>query len=165
MELSRKRKRALRRLQSDAEALWSEQRDVLDHATKVAREASRQAKTIAREDVSPRVRLAYDERIKPTVATSIAAGKQVARSAKADTSAKLSSAMTVLAAARDPRVREAVRKAAEKKNKSTGPGGYILLGLGLVAAAGLAYAVWQTLRADEDLWIEDEPEATTLDDL
>jgi hypothetical protein len=106
----------------------------------------------------------YQERIKPSVATSIAAGRQVVHSAKSDGSARMSSAMAILAAARDPRVREAVRKAAEKKN-SKGPGGYILLGLGVVAAAGLAYAVWQTLRADEDLWIEDEPEATTLDDL
>ena len=164
MELSRKRKRELRRLQADAETLWSEQRDVMDHAGRVAREASRQAKIIAREDVSPMVATTYQERIKPSVATSIAAGRQVVHNAKSDSSAKLSSAMAILAAARDPRVREAVRKAAEKKN-SKGPGGYILLGLGIVAAAGLAYAMWQTLRADEDLWIEDEPEATTLDDL
>ena len=36
-----------------------------------------------------------------------------------------------------------------------GPGRYILIGLGVVAFAGIAYAAWQTLRADDDLWIED----------
>jgi hypothetical protein len=41
--------------------------------------------------------------------------------------------------------------------KSTpGPGRYIVLGVGVVALAGIAYAVWQTLRADDDLWITDE---------
>ena len=25
-------------------------------------------------------------------------------------------------------------------------------------AAGVAYAAWQTLRADDSLWVEDEPE-------
>ncbi len=44
-----------------------------------------------------------------------------------------------------------------------GPGRYILIGLGIVAVAGLAYAVWQTMRADDDLWIEDEPEALDED--
>lgn len=37
-----------------------------------------------------------------------------------------------------------------------GAGKYILIGLGVVAAAAVAYAAWQTLRADDDLWIDDE---------
>ena len=28
---------------------------------------------------------------------------------------------------------------------------------GVLAAAGVAYAVWQTFRADDELWIADEP--------
>ena len=43
----------------------------------------------------------------------------------------------------------------EPPKKSAGPGRYILIGLGVVAAVGVAYAAWQTLRADDDLWIED----------
>jgi hypothetical protein len=43
--------------------------------------------------------------------------------------------------------------------KKSGPGKYILIGLGVVAVAGIAYAAWQTLRIDEDLWIEDLGEA------
>ena len=71
---------------------------------------------------------------------------------------------SVLEAAKDPRVRDVVRKvsrAGEKAGvvtmpkKSSGPGRYILIGLGVVAVAGVAYAAWQTLRADDELWIED----------
>jgi len=42
---------------------------------------------------------------------------------------------------------------------SPGPGRYILIGLGVVAAAALAYVAWQTLRADDDLWVEEDEEA------
>jgi hypothetical protein len=37
-------------------------------------------------------------------------------------------------------------------------GSYLLMVLGAVAVAAVTYAVWQTLRADEDLWVEDEDE-------
>jgi hypothetical protein len=68
----------------------------------------------------------------------------------------------MLEAAKDPRVRDVVRKGLEggaagrhrQQPKSAGPGRYILIGLGVVAFAGIAYAAWQTLRADDDLWIE-----------
>ena len=47
------------------------------------------------------------------------------------------------------------------KPKPVGAGRYILIGIGVVAAAAVAYAAWQTLRADDDLWVEDEPEEPT----
>ena len=37
-----------------------------------------------------------------------------------------------------------------------GAGTVIAIGLGVVAAAGLLYAVWQTFRADDELWVADE---------
>jgi hypothetical protein len=40
-----------------------------------------------------------------------------------------------------------------------GAGAYLLMVVGAVALAGVAYAVWQTLRADEDLWVEEDDEA------
>ncbi len=55
-----------------------------------------------------------------------------------------------------------LRRAAAKRGlvspppKSSGPGKYILIGLGVVAVAAIAYAAYQTLRADDDLWIDDE---------
>jgi hypothetical protein len=54
----------------------------------------------------------------------------------------------------------------EPPKKAAGPGRYILIGLGVVAALGVAYAAWQTLRADDDLWIEDlgDPGAGEISD-
>jgi hypothetical protein len=40
-----------------------------------------------------------------------------------------------------------------------GAGGVVGLAVGAVAVAGIGYAVWQTLRADDDLWVaDDEPD-------
>ena len=52
-------------------------------------------------------------------------------------------------------------KLAAKNKKKGGFGGIlgILLGVGVVA--GIGYAVWQTLRADDDLWVADEDPDTT----
>ena len=53
-------------------------------------------------------------------------------------------------------VRGVAKTGLVKAKPSAGPGRYILIGVGIVAAAGIAYAAWQTLRADDDLWIDDE---------
>ena len=65
----------------------------------------------------------------------------------------------------------AVKHGSKRIHKATGRtsgpgvGGVlgILLGVGLLA--GIGYAVWQTLRADDDLWVADEdPEITPTGD-
>jgi hypothetical protein len=82
-------------------------------------------------------------------------------------SSALASALAVLEVSKDPRVREALGRVREVSNrlapkvevappKGVGPGRYILVGVALVAAAGVAYAAWQTLRADDELWVSDE---------
>ena len=38
-----------------------------------------------------------------------------------------------------------------------GAGGVIAIILGVAAAAGVLYAAWQTLRADDELWVADDP--------
>ena len=43
MALTRKRQKELNRLKSEAEDLWENQKELLEHATKVVRAASRQA--------------------------------------------------------------------------------------------------------------------------
>ena len=175
--LSRKRQRELKRLKGSTSELWNEQKEVLDRATHVVREASRQLANLGREEVAPRVRDAVDNHVRPSVASGIAATRSAAGSTRekfvedvlpAVTSA-LSSALAVIEASKNPQVREAlsrVGKAGAKvgskvvpvASKSSGPGRYILIGVGLVAAAGLAYAAWQTLRADDELWVSDEPD-------
>lgn len=170
MGLSGKRKRELDRLKGRAGDVWDDQKDVLDRANQVIREARRQAANYAREEVSPRVRDTMDERVRPAVSSGLSATRDVAAST-------LGSALAILEVAKDPHVREALKrvssggaKAASKvgipvKKQSSGPGRYILIGIGLAALAGVAYAAWQTLRADDDLWIDDEELSEQADDI
>jgi hypothetical protein len=55
----------------------------------------------------------------------------------------------------------AAKKKSGGSSSSGGIGGVlgILLGVGLLA--GIGYAIWQTLRADDDLWVADEDPDTT----
>ena len=73
MELSRKRRRELKKLRGAAENVWNEQREVLDHASKVLRDAGRQASVVARKDVAPRVRDSYERRVQPGIDASVGA--------------------------------------------------------------------------------------------
>jgi hypothetical protein len=201
MGLSRKRQREFTRLKKQTEELLQSQKDVLEHAGGVVREARHQAANYAREEVSPRVKDAYESSVKPVVSTGITATQTVASTAKDKiehevlpaVASAIASALAVLDAAKSPQVRDAIRrvssgteqvtkkvtKSADKfgknvsknaieigrkvgvveKPKSSGPGKYILIGLAAVAAAGVAYAIWQTLRADDDLWIDDDIES------
>jgi hypothetical protein len=80
-------------------------------------------------------------------------------------SSALGTALAALEVAKSPQVRQALgrlgsaSKAVIPAKSAPGPGRYILIGIGIVAAAGIAYAAWQTLRADDELWVSDEPEA------
>ncbi|MBB2976538.1 hypothetical protein FHX49_002113 [Microbacterium endophyticum] len=47
--------------------------------------------------------------------------------------------------------------ALEPQQKGIGAGGVIAIILGVFAAAGILYAAWQTLRADDELWVADDP--------
>ncbi|TXN29289.1 hypothetical protein [Lacisediminihabitans profunda] len=175
MALSRKREKELKRLRDAASDLWDDQKDVLEHASRVVREASRQAAQVGREEVAPRVKDAIDHSVKPVLASGVAAGRSVADTAKdkfardvlPSVSSALASAIAVLEVAKDPRVREALSRAGKVGTqftsktvvapaRHTGPGRYILIGVGLVALAGVAYAAWQTLRADDELWVTDD---------
>jgi hypothetical protein len=180
MALSRKRQRELKRLKSQAEDLLQDQKEVLEHASRVVRDASRQAAHYAREDVAPRVRDTYEDRVKPVFNSGVSATKHAASSTRDKfvddvfpaVSGAIGSALAAIEVARSQQVRDAI--ATVRKNatavgvktglvaapKSSGPGKYILIGIGVVAVAGVAYAAWQTLRADDDLWIDDEPELT-----
>jgi membrane protein involved in colicin uptake len=86
--------------------------------------------------------------------------KQTAPAAKkaTDTGKKAAKVAAAVAAAK------AVSKAAPKgkaasKSGGVGVGGTVGIVIAAVAAAGIGYAVWQTLRADDDLWVaDDEPD-------
>ncbi len=174
MGLSRRRQRELARLKRGASELWDDQKDVLEHATKVVREARRQLANVSREEVAPRVRDVFETRVRPGVESGIeagrqfadAAGRKVTRDVLPAVSSALGTALAALEVAKNPQVRRALgrmtgaaSKAVAPAKAAPGPGRYILVGIGLVVAAGVAYAAWQTLRADDELWVSDEAEA------
>ena len=165
MALSRKRQRELDRLKGQAEDLWDDQKDVLERANRVLKAASRHA----RDEAVTRGRDVYDSRVRPAVASGIASGRERLHDDVVPAiSGAFGSALAILEAARNPDVRAALGRATAagrgvvsktglvKAKPAAGPGRYILIGVGIVAAAGIAYAAWQTLRADDDLWIDDE---------
>ncbi len=46
------------------------------------------------------------------------------------------------------------RKAPAKKESAGGLGSFLLMAIGAAAVAVISYAVWSTLRADDDLWVD-----------
>lgn len=160
MTLSRKRQKELRRLRKSAEDLWEEQRETLEHAREVLQDARRQAMKAARQDLVPKVRQGA-EAVGGLAGT---ARERVSHDVIPAVTGALGTALAALESVRHPAVREVAKKASKAGAKrglvtppksSGGPGRYILIGLGVVAFASIAYAAWQTLRADDDLWIED----------
>lgn len=183
MALSRKRRKELKKLKSQAQDLWEDQRELLDHASKVVRDASRQAAHYAREEVSPRVRDTFEDTVKPAVSSGIAGARSAANSGRdklvhevlPGMSSALGTALAALEVAKNHQVRDAISRATKIgtdvgtkvgiiKPKPAGPGKYILIGIGVVAFAAVAYAAYQTLRADDELWVEDDAETPLADE-
>jgi len=179
MALTRKRKRELKRLKGEAGDVWQEQKEVLDQAQKVLKDARRVASNFAREEVAPRVQGAYEHRVAPAVNTGVSATRRAASSTRdaiihgvlPAVSAAVGSTIAAIDVSRDPHVRDAlrhVRNASAKLSHKISPvppprrgpgvGGFLLIGVGVIAIAAVGYAVWQTLSADDDLWIDDEPD-------
>lgn len=48
------------------------------------------------------------------------------------------------------------RKAVAVPEKSSNPLVYVLMAIGAIAIAAISYAAWQTLRPDDDLWVEED---------
>jgi hypothetical protein len=168
MSLTRKRKKELNRLRSSAEDLWGQQQVLLDQANAVAREASRQAGFLAKEHVVPRMQEGFDSYVRPVSgATGKLAGNAKDRFVTdviPAVGSAIGTAMTVVDHARDARARNLV--AAKKTYKKSaaavssddggGAGRYVAIAIALIAAVGVLYAVWQTFRADDELWVADE---------
>ncbi|WP_348789574.1 hypothetical protein [Leifsonia sp. NPDC080035] len=180
MSLTRKRQKELKRLRSNAEDLWGQQQEVLSNANALAAEARKQAAYYTREEIAPRVREGYDSYVRPAAQTARdTAGKYagVARDRLVGdvipaVGTAVGTALSVVDHARAARSaafagdfkkagKELTRKASVAKQKSgPGAGTVIAVGLGVIAAAGLLYAVWQTFRADDELWVADEEPTT-----
>ena len=146
------------------QTLLEEQRAVLEHAAAIVKDAGLQVGAFTREEVTPKVRDTMTHKVKPLLAGGVAATVLASDTAKkklAEAVEKASEFGRKVTAEGTSKATLLAQKAGlveVKPAPKVGPGRYILIGLGVVAVAGLAYAVWQTLRADDDLWIEDEPE-------
>ncbi|MGH1550069.1 hypothetical protein ACRAWB_13215 [Leifsonia poae] len=180
MSLTRKRQKELKRLRSGAEELWSQQQEVLANANALAAEARKQAAYYTREEIGPRVREGYDQYVVPTAqAAKDTAGRyagqareKVVRDVIPAVGTVVGTALSVVDHARAARsaafagdfqkARKELSKKVKVEPQKSGPGagGVIAIGLGLIAAVGLLYAVWQTFRADDELWVADEEPTT-----
>lgn len=184
MSLSRKRKKELQKLQKQAGNLWEAQQVLVGEAATVAREASRQLGNYGRERVAPQVQAGYDKYAAPYVdkgkqvfnGTVIPAAGAVVGSALSVWDAA-NEQRSRLASGRgfelpdskkygkkaDKYAREATKYMSARLDRATpqkrgmGAGGVIAIILGVAAAAGVLYAAWQTLRADDELWVADDP--------
>jgi hypothetical protein len=159
MSLTRKRRKALKRLQNNAEELWLDQQAVLDRANTIARETKKQLGELTKEELAPRVKSAVDT-IAPAVTRNVAAAKVAADTVRSKFASDvlpalgtaLGAAVEVLHVANNPTIRKVVRKTTSKSPI----GRYFVIGAGLLAVAGVGYAVWQTFRADDELWISED---------
>lgn len=187
MSLSRKRKKELSKLQDQANKLWESQQVLVGEAGAVAREAGRQLGNYNREHVIPTVQAKYEQYAAPYVDKGMKVSRKMLNERIIPaTGAVVGSALSVWDAANDTRQRltagrelnldlEALAKRADKRGKGIskklaaqlaaaapqkkgmGAGGVIAIILGVAAAVGVLYAAWQTLRADDELWVADDP--------
>ncbi|GAA3663264.1 DNA helicase [Microbacterium marinilacus] len=171
MSLTKKRKKELRKLQDSAAHLWEAQQVLVSDAADVAREAGRQLGNFNRERVAPVIDDKYHhyvepvvDRVAPYVDSSRKASKQFLDSKVVPTvGSAVGKALSAWDAANDTRIRIAKQRAGipfvePKKKRSAGP--IIAIVLGVAAAGAVLYAAWQTLRADDELWVADDPLAS-----
>jgi hypothetical protein len=179
MTLTRKHRKQIKRLRKDANELWGEQRDVLDQASRVLRQAQSVGGVLARDEVSPRLKHGYEAGVDSARSAAHTVKHKITDDVVPSVSSAVGAALGAVEAAKNKELRDAwnrVSKAGKdagvkfgqkvgviEKKKSPGVGTFLLIGAGVVALAAIGYAAWQTLRADDDLWVEDEPIETPED--
>lgn len=162
VNLSRKRKKELRKLQGTANQVLEAQRAVASQAADVARAAGKQLSAINHEVFAPEARKKYHEYVEPYVDRAApyvrdgygkgkkffdnrvipAAGGAVGRAIGAydATAAKLGKRQLVI----------------EPPKKKSSTGAVIAAVLGIAAAVGIFVVAWKTLSAEDELWVADE---------
>ena len=181
MTLSHRRKKELTKLRRNAEQLWSNQQHVIDQASQLARDATRQASLLASEakreasylatgHIAPRMRGHYEQHVLPHATTAgrmaRTASDMVGRVVAPAVGMAIGKAVAVADAARDSRALGRIKggKMGRTAAHKGGAGKFVLIGLAVAVAAGLAYAAWQTFRIDDELWVSDDEEEDALDE-
>lgn len=163
MGLSRKRRRELRHLRAHTQDLLDDQRIVLGRAGEVLGEASRQARHLSNEHLAPRVEGAV-ETVRPAVDRGVASARRAAdrvrRVSAPLVATALANAVRTLDELDSHDAAKHVQKFGERsgllKKRKRSAGGTVALVLGIAAAAGVGYALWQAFRTDDELWIAPE---------
>ncbi len=117
----------LAHLTDEAAAAWLRQRDVVENASRILSDASKLASRYSRDEILPRARETYDARVAPLVGAGMELGRHLLKKP----------APAVVA-------------------RKSGLGTFVLDGLGVAAVAAVAYVAWQTLRTDDDAWVDDD---------
>jgi len=182
VSLNRKTKKELRKLQKQAANLWESQQVLVGQAGDVAREAGRQLGKYNHDHVVPAAKDSYERYAAPYVDRGVKTGRKVLNGAIVPAAgAVVGTAMSVWDVANDQRHRlykgkglggfdadsfrknaakagkKATKKLSVPEKKSLGAGGGLAIIFGVAATAGVLYAAWQTLRADDELWVADDP--------
>lgn len=169
LTLTRKRQREVKKLRRQADKLWAEQRRVGAKASELAREATHQARLYGDERISPEVRRLSQSARNRGQNTLSKATKGWNSSVVPAIATGLGSFAAMAQIAKDSRVQDAIDNVrrfttvpeiepVRQRRSGPSPLQWVLIGVGVVAVAGAAYAAWQTLRADDDLWIPDADE-------
>ncbi|MDQ4214781.1 DNA helicase [Microbacterium capsulatum] len=160
MGLSRKRQKELRQLQGEAAKLWAAQQVLVGDAAHVAREAGRQLDHFRREQVAPAVQDVYEHRVLPAVDRGVRYSRDVVDNRVVPAvGGVIGSALTAWDIANAKRTGSPRPVASVSPSQKSGPGigTVIAVVLGIGAAIGVLVAAWQTLRADDELWVADDP--------
>lgn len=166
LELTRKRAKEIKKLRKKADKLWAEQRVVSNHASEIARQARDQARAYGNESLLPAAERAVHRGVDAGRDGLSKATKGWNKTVVPAIASGLGSFAAMAQVAKDDRVKDAISnvrryatvpEVAPAKSHRNGPNAvqWILIGVGAVAVASAAYAAWQTLRADDDLWIPD----------
>lgn len=167
MKLSRKRRRELRKLRGEAQELLDHQRVLLGNAGEVLHEASRQAKKLSDEHIAPHVDVAV-EAARPTINRGIDSARRAANAIRRVTAPLVAGALVTTIqkldaidqkdASRQVRgfgERTGFLQPAKKKRRV---GSIVAISVGIAAAAGVGYSLWQAFRTDDELWVAPEGE-------
>ncbi|MEV7527131.1 MAG: hypothetical protein ACLGHD_01775 [Actinomycetes bacterium] len=166
LELSRKRAKQVKKLRKQADKLWAEQRVVNHHAAEIAREAREAARAYGNESLRPTAERYVHRGVDAGRNTLSRATRGWNSSVVPAIASGLGSFAAMAQIAKDDRVKDAidsvrryttVPEVSPAHSAKSGPNAWqwLLIGAGAVAVASAAYAAWQTLRADDDLWIPD----------
>lgn len=157
-------------LKRQAEHLWEQQQEVLAQAADLAKAAGRTASQYSREEIAPRVREAVSTGTDSVRTLASTARSKLVSDVIPGVTSAFGTALATIDALTDREVRAALARIARLRGQvASAPAPvvvapapkpkvfpWVLLGIGVVAAGAVAYVAWQTLRADDDLWVEDE---------